>query len=140
MSVSRPGDELFDEAELRRALRLESAELPPRLDVAVIVARARAAASVTALAGSASTLVAGLAGAALAGLGALAFGALAPAIASDLLAALLTTTARVGVVVDDLLDVAQQPSIPIAALAALALALAYEYRQGRERADAARPA
>jgi len=138
MSTPPPGDELFDEARLRRALRLESGELPPRLDLALVVARARGAARVAAFAATASTVVAGVAGASLVGLSALAVSTLAPAIASESLAALLTTTARVGIAVDGILGVAQQPSVPIAAIAALGLAAAYEYRQRRELADAAR--
>ena len=41
MRRDRANEYLFDEMRLRRALRLDAAELPPRIDVAAIAAQAR---------------------------------------------------------------------------------------------------
>jgi hypothetical protein len=133
MSKDRGYDDLFDEARLRRALRLETAELPSRIDPAAITVRAEASRPAFAAASLLSTIVAGLAGAVLVALAAVALAAVAPAVASDLFAAAIETFARVAVPVTAVLVAAQQPSIPMAALAALAVAIAYEYVQRRER-------
>jgi hypothetical protein len=131
MSDRRDHD-LFDETRLRRALRLEAAELPHRIDVAAIAARARADRPVFAAASLVSTVFAGVAAAALVGLIAAALPAVAPAVASDLFAAAIGTLARVAIPVSDLLSLAAQPTVPVATLAALAVAIAYEYAQRRE--------
>jgi hypothetical protein len=124
--------DLFDEMRLRRALRLEAAELPPRIDVAAIAARAEASRPAFLAASLISTVVAGLAGAGLVGLAAMALSALAPTLASDLFAAGLGTLARLAIPASALLALAAQPTVPIAAIAALAVAIAYEYAQRRE--------
>lgn len=127
------GDEdLFDEMRLRRALRLDAAELPPRIDVAVIAARARADRPAFALASLVSTLVAGVAAAGLVGLIAVAFPAVAPALAADLFTTAIETLTQVAILVSALLSVAAQPAVPIAAIAALAIAILHEYAQRRE--------
>jgi hypothetical protein len=134
MKNERPGnDDLFDEIRLRRALRLDRTELPPRLDVAAIAARAAAERPSIAVASLVSTLVAGVAAAGLVGLIAAAFPAVAPAMASDLWAAAIETFTRVAVPASALLAVAEQPTVPVAAFAGLAVAIAYEYSQRRER-------
>ena len=132
MRNDRRDEDLFDETRLRRALRLEAAELPPRIDVAAIAARARADRPAFAAASLVSTLFAGIAAAGLVGLIAAALPAVAPAVASDLYSAAIETLTRVAIPASALLSLAEQPTVPIAALAALAVAIAYEYAQRRE--------
>jgi hypothetical protein len=134
MRSDRRDEDLFDEIRLRRALRLEAAELPPRIDVAAIAARARAERPALAAASLVSKLVAGIAAAALVGLVAVALPNVAPALASDLFAAALETLARVAIPASALLSLAQQPTVPVAAIALLAVAIAHEYAQRREPA------
>ena len=126
-------DDLFDEMRLRRALRLEAAEIPPRIDVVAIAARADAQRPAFMAASLVSTLFAGLAAAALVGFIAAALPTVAPALASDLFAAAIQTLARVAIAAGELLSLATQPTIPIALSAALAVAIAHEYAQRRER-------
>ena len=132
MRSDRRDEDLFDETRLRRALRLEAAELPPRLDIAAIAARARADRPAFAAASLGSALVAVVAAAGLVGLIAVALPTLAPAFASDLFTAALESLTRVAIPASTLLSLAQQPTVPIAAIAALAVAIAYEYAQRRE--------
>ena len=133
MRSDRHNDDLFDEARLRRALRLEASELPPRIDLGAIVARARAERPPFAVAALVSRVLAGVAAAGLVGLIAMALPTVAPALASDLFAAGIETLTRVAIPVSALLSLAAQPTVPIAAIAALAVAIAYEYAQRRER-------
>jgi hypothetical protein len=132
MRSDRRDEDLFDETRLRRALRLEAAELPPRLDIVALAARARADRPAFAAASLVSTLVAGVAAAGLVGLIAVAFPAVAPALASDLFTAAIETVTRIAIPASGLLSLAQQPTVPIAAIAALAVAIVYEYVQRRE--------
>jgi len=132
MRNDRRDDDLFDEMRLRRALRLEAAELPPRLDIAAIAARARADRPAFAAASLASRVFAGVAAAGLAGLVVAALPVVAPAMASDLFTAAIETLTRVAVPASALLSLAEQPTIPIAALAALAVAIVHEYTLRRE--------
>src|SRR5438552_15789714 len=83
MRNDRREDDLFDEVRLRRALRLEPAELPPRMDLATIAAQAEAHRPASAFAALLSTAVAGAAAAALAGLVLVALPNIAPAVASE---------------------------------------------------------
>jgi hypothetical protein len=133
MSNDRRDEELFDEIRLRRALRLDAAELPPRLDLAAITAQGEAHRPAFRFAGLASTVLAGVAAAALAGLVAVTLPAIAPAVASGLFDAAIQTVARVAIPASALLAAAEQPSIPLAATFALAVAVTYEYAQRRER-------
>jgi predicted outer membrane lipoprotein len=133
MRNDRRDDDLFDETRLRRALRLDATELPPRIDIAAITAQAEAHGPALAFAGLASTVLAGAAVAALAGLVAVAVPAIAPTVASDLFDAAIRTLARAAVPASELLAAAQQPSIPLAATFALVVAVGYEYVQRRER-------
>ncbi len=132
MRSDRKNEDLFDEARLRRALRLDAAELPARIDVAAIAARARADRPAFAAASLVSTLFAGVAAAGLVGLIAVAFSAVAPSVASDVFAAAIETLTRVAIPASLLLSLAEQPTVPVAAIAALAVAIAYEYAQRRE--------
>jgi hypothetical protein len=133
MSSNRRDDDLFDETQLRRALRLEAAELPPRIDVAAIAAGARAARPAFAAASLVSTVFAGVAAAGLVGLVATAFATVAPALATDLFAAGIDMLTRAAIPASALLSLATQPTVPIAAIAALVVAIAHEYAQRRER-------
>jgi hypothetical protein len=133
MTTNHRDEDLFDETRLRRALRLEAAEIPPRIDVAAIVTGARAGGPGLAVASLLSALVAGAAAAALVGLIAVALPAVAPALAADLFAAAMETFARAAIPASALLSLALQPTVPIAAIAALAVAIAHEYAQRRER-------
>jgi hypothetical protein len=132
MRSDRQDDDLFDETRLRRALRLEAAELPPRIDLAAIAARARADRPAFTAASLVSTLVAGVAAAGLVGLIAVTLPVVAPAMASDLFTAAIETLANVAIPASALLSLAAQPTVPVAAIAALAVAIAYEYAQRRE--------
>jgi hypothetical protein len=132
MRNDRRDEDLFDETRLRRALRLEATELPPRIDVAAIAARARAGRPTFAAASLVSTLVAGVAAAGLVGLVAMALPAIAPGVASDLFSAAIETLTRVAIPASGLLALAEQPTVPVAAIAALAVAIAFEYTQRRE--------
>jgi hypothetical protein len=132
MTSLKQTDDLFDEIRLRRALRLDQTELPPRMDVAAIAARARAERPSFAAASLVSTLVAGIAAAGLVGLIAAALPAVAPAVASDVWAAALEGFTRLAVPASALLAVAEQPTVPVAAIAALAVAIAHEYAERRE--------
>ena len=132
MRSDQRGEDLFDEMRLRRALRLEAAELPPRIDVAAIAARARAERPTVAAASLVSTLVAGVAAAGLVGLVAMALPAIAPGVASDLFSAAIETLTRVAIPASGLLSLAEQPTVPVATIAALAVAIAFEYTQRRE--------
>lgn len=132
MNGDRRDEDLFDEMRLRRALRLDAAELPPRIDVAAIAALARSDRPSFAAASLISTLVAGVAAAGLVGLIATAFPTVVPAVASDVFAGAIETLTRIAVPVSELLALAEQPTVPVAAIAALAVAIAYEYAQRRE--------
>ena len=132
MTNERRDEDLFDEMRLRRALRLEAAELPPRLDIAALAARARADRPAFAAASLGSAVVAVVAAAGLVGLIAVALPTVAPAFASDLFTAAIETLTRLAIPASALLSLAQQPTIPVAAIAALAVAIAYEYAQRRE--------
>ena len=52
---------------------------------------------------------------------------------SSLLADAIDTLTRAAVPANSILGAVQQPAVPMAALAALAVAIAYEYAQRRER-------
>jgi len=129
-------DVLFDEVRLRRALRLEAAELPPRFDLATIVAQAEPRRPASAFAALLSTAVAGVAAAGLAGLVVVALLTIAPAVASEVFDAAIQILARAAVPASAIVATAQQPGISVAATFALAVAVAYEYAQRRERVHA----
>ena len=133
MSRMRSDDDLFDEALLRRALRLDASELPPRLDVAAIAARAEE--RPFGLATFVSSLFAGLAAAALLAVGAVTAWSLAPSVASDAFAAAISLLASIAVPLEVAVRAMQQPTIPIAALAAFVFAVGYEYRTRKEPAN-----
>jgi hypothetical protein len=133
MSRDFRDEELFDEGALRRALRLDATDLPPRLDLASVSAQAGAQRPASVFATFVSTALAGAAAAALAGLAAVALPTIVPSVASDLFDAVIQLLARAAVPMSAVLAAAEQPSIPLAATFALAVAAAYEYTQRRER-------
>lgn len=131
--MSGPSDDLFDEGRVRRALRLEANELPPRIDLAAIAARAQRTDPGT---GAASVLTSGIsafAAAALVVFVATAVTTQLPALATTGLAGAIGLLARLAVTADGALGVAQEPTVPIALLAATLFAAVYEYAQRRER-------
>lgn len=119
----------LDEAVLRRSLRLEPDERAPRLDEAALVAAAvrRApwlAIGASAIAVSVTALVAASVWTILA--------MFAPALLADAFDAALATLAQVAVPVAGIVETAQAPVVPASILAALAVAIFFELRHGRE--------
>src|SRR5207237_9134498 len=106
---------------------LEAAELPPRIDVAAIAARARADRPAFAAASLVSTLFAGIAAAGLVGLIAAALPAVAPAVASDLYSAAIETPTRVAIPASAFLALAGQPTVQIEDVASIVFAIEYAY-------------
>jgi hypothetical protein len=135
MTRASRDDELFDEGRLRRALRLEPGELPARLDAAAIAARAGG--SRPRFASVVSAAVAATSAAALAVVAAVTVSQLAPAVINDALAALIERVTAALIVVEVAARTFQEPTLPMTALAALAVAIVYEYAQRRERPSAA---
>lgn len=128
-------DDLFDEAILRRALRLENDEAAPRFDPRTIALMARqpAAPSLRQVGfGLGAALVVGFA----AGNIWSAIFAAAPSVADAAMGALVDAAVAVASVLLPVADLAQQPVIPLSVLAALGVAILYELRERRERAHA----
>ncbi len=102
-------DELFDERELRRALRLESDEVPPRFDVAAIAAAGReppSGAFVAMLGGVGATAV-------VAVLVWQQLFALVPAAAPGLLDLAIAAVTAVATALVPLAETASQPAVPL---------------------------
>ena len=138
MSV-RSDDELFDEGRLRRALRLDAAEMPDPLDAAAIIALAER----TRRGGeprASSALFGAVAGVLVAFATVASAGGLFTALGPAGFAALLAVLAQAAVIGETAAQAVQDPTIPIAALAGLTVAIAYEHRLRRERANAYRTA
>lgn len=122
-------EDLLDEAVLRRALRLESGERAPRLDPAVLAAAAERRApwlaiGASAIAVSITALVAASVWTVVA--------MFAPALLADAFDAALAALAQVAVPLAGIVETAQAPVVPASILAALAIAIFFELRQGRE--------
>src|SRR5438477_531968 len=109
--------------ELRRRTAVESADEVARL------ARPRFAAATLA-----SASLAGLAGALLVAAAFVGIGAIAPALVSEILASAIAFLASAAVPIDGTLRIAEDPTVPVAVLVCLGLAIAYEQGQRRERA------
>jgi hypothetical protein len=133
MSRFEDEGELFPERELRLALRLDATELPPRLDAAALVARARERSSLAAAALVSATIAVGSAAALVVAVS-IALMAIAPELLADAYGLGLGFVASAAIPVAGLLDTFEQPTIPIAALAAVLFAIAYDYGQWKERA------
>jgi len=126
-------DDLFDEIRLRRALRLEAAELPPRLDVAAIAARAATPDAASRTAGVLNTLIAAFAAAALVAVATVALVVQAPVLLAGWLDDAIVLVARLAVPADGALGLMQEPTVPVTVLAAVLFATAYELVLRRER-------
>jgi hypothetical protein len=119
-------DDLLDEAILRRALRLESDERAPIFDHAAIAAagqRPRLA------------LVSALVAIGIGAVGAVtvwtAVAVLLPTVVANAFDVALGVIAAVAVPASGIVEVAQQPAVPLSLFAALAIATAHELRERR---------
>jgi len=127
----RRGD-LLEETTLRRALRLESDERPPRFDPAAIAAAARAvrpssAAILTGLA------VAGVTGVVAGTVWSFILGA-APQLADAVGGAALEALISLATLLVPIAQIATEPAVPLSLLAALGVAILFELRERREHA------
>lgn len=125
--------ELLDEGVLRRALRLDAEEMPARLDAALIAAAAaeHAPGRGPIVATAAIAFVAGWVWSEV--LRVLA-GALFAAGAIDVVAAVVSVVTSVAIGVAPLAEAATQPAVPLAVMAAAAIAVLHE--RGRTHATA----
>lgn len=126
-------DRHIDEQLLRRALRLDADEAPPRLDPTLIAAAARAGRDRSrdiALVG----IVAFLGGWLSAEVSRLAIAGLTSIVGVDPLALAIQTVASAAVKVAPLFELATSPAIPLAIGAAAILAFIFEQR-GSPRED-----
>jgi hypothetical protein len=125
--VTDPRADLLDEMTLRRALRLEADERPPRFDPAAIAAAARQRPRLAAV----SALVA----LALSAVGAVAVWSTVAIFVPTLVAGAfdvgLGTLALLAVPASTIAELVQQPVVPLSLLAALTIATAYELRERR---------
>lgn len=126
MTVEREG--LLEESVLRRALRLDPGELPPRLDPVTLAATARAEdrrrGEVVGIAA-----IAFVAGWAASEITRAALGALLAATEIDILGGAIAVVATVAVWASAVVDAVTMPTVPIAILAAVVLAIAFERSQ-----------
>jgi hypothetical protein len=125
--MNEPERDLVDEAVLRRALRFELDEIPPRFDAVAIAALAHDARSGRQVAaGSLVLMVAvGLSTAAV-------WSALiesAPAMAGAAADAALRAVIAVATLVVPVAQTAGEPAVPLSLLAALAVAVIHELRE-----------
>jgi hypothetical protein len=118
-------DELLDETMLRRALRLEADERPPRFDPAAIAAAATQRPRL-ALVSALVALVLGVSGAVAIWS---AVAVLAPTLVADALDLALARLALFAVPVSAVAELIQQPVIPLSLVLALAIATAHELRE-----------
>ena len=126
-------DELFDETRLRRALRLEASERPPRLDVAALAVLSGEQDPAARAVGGRAMVAAAVAGGVLLAFAAVGVATQAPALLAVGLDEAIALVARAAVPADRALALAQEPTVPIALLAAVVFAAAYELVQRRER-------
>ena len=127
--MSEPRGDLLEETTIRRALRLEADERPPRFDPAAIAAAARvrpgSAAILTGLA------IAGVTGVVAGTVWSLILGA-APQVADATGAVLLDAVIAFATVLVPIAEIATQPAVPLSLLAALGVAILFELRERRE--------
>ena len=126
-------DELFDETRLRRALRLEASERPPRLDVAALAVLSGEQDPAARAVGGRAMVAAAVAGGVLLAFAAVGVATQAPALLAVGLDEAIALVARAAVPADGALALAQEPTVPIALLAAVVFAAAYDLVQRRER-------
>lgn len=124
---------VLDETVLRRALRLERDEVPPRFDTAAIAAAAAAERP------RRSAVFVGLAAAGLVGIvsslvWSTVFGA-GPAIADVVLHFALDVVIVLATLLVPIADAVSQPIVPVSLIAACAVALAFELSERKDRMD-----
>ena len=124
--MTGPGHDLLDESVLRRALRLEADERAPVFDHAAIVAASRRPR--LALASALIAIGIGAVGAVTVWTAA---AVLLPSFAASAFAVALGVVAALAVPASGILEVAQQPAVPLSLFAALAIATAHELRERR---------
>ncbi len=123
-------DGLIDERTLRRSLRLESDERPPRFDPAAIASAARLRPR--------SVLATGLVALAIGATGAVAVWAwvsAASTLAARAFEGAIALAVALALPVTAILQLVQQPVVPLSLVAALTIAIVYELRE-RELAHA----
>ncbi len=118
-------DDLLDESILRRALRLEPDERAPLFDAAAIAAAARPRTRL-ALVSALVAIAIGAAGAVTVWSAAAIF---VPAVGASAFELGLGIVAMLAVPATAIIEVAQQPAVPLSLLAAIAIATAHELRE-----------
>jgi hypothetical protein len=121
--------DLIDESVLRRALRFEADEHPPRFDAATLVATAARERGQF----GANRMVALVAAVTLTYATWAAIAAVAPTFLVTLLDAALALVASVAVPALLVVETAQEPVVPTSLVAALVIAIVYEMRQRKEQ-------
>ncbi|MEX2047585.1 MAG: hypothetical protein WEE03_10495 [Chloroflexota bacterium] len=120
-------DDVLDETTLRRALRLELDERPPRFDPAAIAAAARQRPRF-AVVGALVTLALGVVGAVAVWSAVAVF---APTVVVTAFDAALRMVALVAVPASAIAEVVRQPAVPLSVLVAIVIATAHELRESR---------
>lgn len=119
-------DDLLDEAILRRALRLEADERAPIFDHAAIAAAGQR---------PGLAFVSALVAIGIGAVGAVtvwtAVAVLLPTVVANAFDVALGVIAALAVPVSGILEIAQQPAVPLSLFAALAIATAHELRERR---------
>jgi hypothetical protein len=130
--MSEGRGDLLEETTLRRALRLEADEHPPRFDPAAIATAARAVrpSSATILTGLA---VAGVTGVVAGTVWSFILGA-APQLADAIGGAALEALISLATLLVPIAEIATEPAVPLSLLAALGVAILFELRERREHA------
>lgn len=126
-------EDLLSESAIRRALRLETAELPPRLDAVALLARAQRRSTLERIQRAVRGAV--LVGGSLAieaAIGLVAFNTLADLDLNGPASVALSIGAAVAQRVVGLGALTADPSVAVAALAAILFAIAYERGSGKE--------
>ena len=114
-------------------LRLEASERPPRLDVAALAVLSGEQDPAARAVGGRAMVAAAVAGGVLLAFAAVGVATQAPALLAVGLDEAIALVARAAVPADGALALAQEPTVPIALLAAVVFAAAYELVQRRER-------
>jgi hypothetical protein len=119
-------DDLLDETILRRALRLEADERAPIFDHAAIVAAGRR---------PRLAFVSALVAIGIGAVGAVtvwtAVAVLLPTVITNAFDLVLGVVAALAVPASGILEIAQQPAVPLSLFAAIAIATAHELRERR---------
>jgi hypothetical protein len=123
--MTDPRNELLDETTLRRALRLEADERAPLFDPAAIAAAARLRPRM-ALVGALAALAVGTFGAVVVWS---AVAILLPALVADAFDIGLGVLALVAVPASAVVNLVQQPVVPLSLLVAIAIATLHELRE-----------